>query len=116
VLAKTIGEIICFALSRYALKKCCVNILKRNEYFRILTKAVQHAPFKVSFFLRFSILMPLFVINFGSGLINISFIDYIVPAVTLGTMYSAIGVYSGTQLHNLEEMIHDTMSSNKVLF
>ncbi|KAL4480091.1 hypothetical protein ABPG74_020607 [Tetrahymena malaccensis] len=117
VFAKVIGEIVCFSLSRYVFKDLCLQFLRMNEYFIVLERAVKKYPWLVSNLLRGSILVPLFVVNFGSGIIDITFIQYIIPALLWGTLYSIFAVLCGSQLLNIKDVLANAaFPQNKTLF
>ena len=74
MVAKTIAEIFSYCISKYIFKNCCLQILSQNQYFKFIEKAVVKYPWQIANLLRANVLIPLFVVNFGSGIINISFI------------------------------------------
>jgi hypothetical protein len=61
-----------------------------------LGKAVKKYPWQVSNILRANAILPLFLINFGSGLIEIGFLEYLTPALGWGIFYSSFVVYCGS--------------------
>ncbi|KRX10183.1 hypothetical protein PPERSA_02922 [Pseudocohnilembus persalinus] len=106
VFAKFLGETVCFVITKYLLKEYFLNIFQKNEFFKVLDKAVEQHPWKIQHIMRSNALMPLFIINFGSGLLKVTYIQFIFPAVLWGTVYSSISVYGGSQIHSVEELLN----------
>lgn len=117
IAAKLLGEVCCYVLSRYLLKSFFLKYLRMNGHFRVIEGAVKKFPWTVSHLLRASILVPLFVINFGSGIINLTFAQYILPAIVWGALYSVFSVLCGSQLVSIQEVIENSaFPKNKMMF
>jgi uncharacterized membrane protein YdjX (TVP38/TMEM64 family) len=70
VLPKLLGETLCFLFSRHVVRDCCANILAPIDKFRLLQRASLLYPWQISNIIRSNAFMPLFLINFGSGLLH----------------------------------------------
>ncbi len=105
VLPKLLGETFCFLLSRHVLRDCCARVLAPIEKFRLLQRASLLYPWQISHIIRSNALMPLFLINFGSGLLHLSLAHFLVPALLWGTFYSAFAVYFGSQYANVQQLM-----------
>lgn len=117
IAAKLLGEIVCYVISKFLLKSVFLKFLRMNDHFRVIEAAVKKFPWTVSHLLRASILVPLFVINFGSGIIDLTFGQYIIPAILWGTLYSIFSVLCGSQLVSIQEVIDNAaFPKNKMMF
>ena len=74
IVTKFIAEILCFYLSKYLIRKFLEEHFSSNETFQILLYTSKKYPWELSNLIRANAILPSFIINFGSGLLEINFI------------------------------------------
>jgi uncharacterized membrane protein YdjX (TVP38/TMEM64 family) len=74
IISKFIGEIICYILSKYLFSDLIRKFFENNQTYFLLQKTSQIYPWQLSNIIRANVLLPIFVINYGSGLLQINFL------------------------------------------
>jgi len=89
-IAATLGSAAAFLVSRYLARAAVERRLARNPRFAAIDRAVGAQGRKIVFLLRLSPVFPFNLLNYGLGLTQVRFADY---------MVAAIGMLPGTLLY-----------------
>lgn len=89
-IAATLGSAAAFLVSRYLARAAVERRLARNPRFAAIDRAVGAQGRKIVFLLRLSPVFPFNLLNYGLGLTQVRFADY---------MIAAIGMLPGTLLY-----------------
>lgn len=80
-LAAVLGSSAAFLVSRYVARSAIERRLAGNERFAAIDRAVGAQGRKIVFLLRLSPVFPFSVLNYGLGLTNVRFVDYVTASV-----------------------------------
>jgi len=89
-LAAVLGSSAAFLVSRYVARSSIERRLGGNARFAAIDRAVGAQGRKIVFLLRLSPVFPFTLLNYGLGLTNVRFVDYVV---------ASIGMLPGTLLY-----------------
>jgi len=89
-LAAVLGSSAAFLVSRYVARSSIERRLAGNARFDAIDRAVGAQGRKIVFLLRLSPVFPFTLLNYGLGLTNVRFVDYVV---------ASIGMLPGTLLY-----------------
>jgi len=89
-LAAVLGSSAAFLVSRYVARSSIERRLAGNARFAAMDRAVGAQGRKIVFLLRLSPVFPFTLLNYGLGLTNVRFVDYVV---------ASIGMLPGTLLY-----------------
>jgi len=89
-LAAVLGSSAAFLVSRYVARSSVGRRLAGNARFAAIDRAVGAQGRKIVFLLRLSPVFPFTLLNYGLGLTNVRFVDYVV---------ASIGMLPGTLLY-----------------
>lgn len=89
-LAAVLGSSAAFLVSRYVARNSIERRLAGNARFAAIDRAVGAQGRKIVFLLRLSPVFPFSLLNYGLGLTNVRFVDYVV---------ASIGMLPGTLLY-----------------
>jgi len=89
-LAAVLGSSAAFLVSRYVARSSIERRLAGNARFAAIDRAVGAQGRKIVFLLRLSPVFPFTLLNYGLGLTNVRFVDYVV---------ASIGMLPGTLLY-----------------
>ncbi len=84
-----------FLAGRYFSRGWLLEKVSRNERLKIIDEAVGQKGLRLVFLLRISALFPYMLLNYGLGLANISFRDYLI-ATAAGSLPGLAYVYVGS--------------------
>jgi uncharacterized membrane protein YdjX (TVP38/TMEM64 family) len=97
-LASILGAALAFLVGRYLARGMVCRYLGRYPQFQALNAAVAKAGFKIVLLTRLSPLLPFNLLNYGFGLTQVSFRDYVLGSVGMipGTvLYVYLGAVAG---------------------
>ena len=89
-LAAVLGSSAAFLVSRYVARSSVERRLAGNARFAAIDRAVGAQGRKIVFLLRLSPVFPFTLLNYGLGLTNVRFVDYVI---------ASIGMLPGTLLY-----------------
>jgi uncharacterized membrane protein YdjX (TVP38/TMEM64 family) len=91
----TIGASLAFLIARYVARKPVEQLLAGNAKFAAIDRAVGRDGRKITFLLRLSPAFPFNLLNYGLGLTQVRFADFLVASIGMlpGTL---LYVYSGS--------------------
>jgi len=89
-LAAVLGSSAAFLVSRYVARSSIERRLAGNARFAAMDRAVGAQGRKIVFLLRLSPVFPFNLLNYGLGLTNVRFVDYVI---------ASIGMLPGTLLY-----------------
>ena len=89
-LAAVLGSSAAFLVSRYVARSSIERRLAGNARFAAIDRAVGAQGRKIVFLLRLSPVFPFTLLNYGLGLTNVRFVDYVI---------ASIGMLPGTLLY-----------------
>ena len=89
-LAAVLGSSAAFLVSRYVARSSIERRLAGNAHFAAIDRAVGAQGRKIVFLLRLSPVFPFTLLNYGLGLTNVRFVDYVI---------ASIGMLPGTLLY-----------------
>ena len=89
-LAAVLGSSAAFLVSRYVARSSIERRLAGNARFAAMDRAVGAQGRKIVFLLRLSPVFPFTLLNYGLGLTNVRFVDYVI---------ASIGMLPGTLLY-----------------
>jgi uncharacterized membrane protein YdjX (TVP38/TMEM64 family) len=94
LVAATVGAAVSFLVARHLARSAVERRLAGNTRFAALDRAVGAEGRKIVFLLRLSPVFPFTLLNYGLGLTNVSFSDYLIACAGMipGTL---LYVYSG---------------------
>lgn len=94
---KISGFVIIFCIAKTLLKKKIDELLEENKYFRIIKLGVNKHPYKTVFLIKV-MMIPHLIKNYGLGITDIKFFQYIVPSFVVAAIFGAGWIYLGRQL------------------
>jgi uncharacterized membrane protein YdjX (TVP38/TMEM64 family) len=80
-LAAVLGSSAAFLVSRYVARSAIERRLAGNARFAAIDRAVGAEGRKIVFLLRLSPVFPFSLLNYGLGLTNVRFVDYVAASV-----------------------------------
>jgi len=103
-IASTLGAAAAFLLGRTLARPWVRERIASSPKFRALDEAVPRHGFKVVFLIRLSPLFPFELLNYGIGLTNISFRDYVLASWIGMLPGTVMYVYLGSTLESLADL------------
>jgi uncharacterized membrane protein YdjX (TVP38/TMEM64 family) len=103
-IASTLGASAAFLLGRTLAREWVQERIARNPKFRAIDEAVRRQGFKIVFLLRLSPLFPFEILNYGLGLTDISFRDYVLASWIGMLPGTVMYVYLGSTLESLADL------------
>ena len=97
ICCKLSGFVIIFCIAKTLLKKRIDDLLRDNKYFRIIKLGVNTHPYKTVFLIKV-MMIPHLIKNYGLGITDINFIQYLLPSVIVASIFGAGWIYLGRQL------------------
>jgi uncharacterized membrane protein YdjX (TVP38/TMEM64 family) len=91
----TLGASLAFLIARYLARRPVEQLLAGNARFAAIDRAVGRDGRKITFLLRLSPVFPFNLLNYGLGLTQVRFVDFLVASLGMlpGTL---LYVYSGS--------------------
>ena len=103
-LGSCIGAIICFQLSKQAFRHSVADVSSYYEFLYGIEKALERKGFQINILLRFSTVIPSFVLNYGIPSLGCKFDDFIYGCL-LGTLPYALALsLIGALLDDLDSL------------
>lgn len=81
LLGATLGASTAFLVARYAARRPIERALAGNERFAAIDRAIGREGRRIVFLLRLSPVFPFNLLNYGLGLTQVRFVDYLVASV-----------------------------------
>lgn len=102
--AKLIANSISVLIARYVVKDWVVkNVVAKNELLTMVSKAVKEEPWKMAFLVRGS-MVPLFVKNYGLGVMDIGFLPIAACSSIFTNFYAFQNIYMGSAMQDIKEI------------
>merc|ERR1712032_31213 len=79
------------------------KIVKKNEFLTLVSAAVKDEPWKMAFLVRGS-MVPLFVKNYGLGVMEIGYLPIACCSMIFTNFYAFQNIYMGSACQNLKEV------------
>lgn len=103
-LSKFVANIFSVLLARYVVKDWVVkNLVQKYEILTMVSKAVAEEPYKMAFLVRGSV-APLFVKNYGLGVMDIGFLPIMATSCIFTPFYAFQNIYFGSLCENIKEV------------
>ncbi len=96
--AATVGSSLAFLLARFVAREAVAQRVAADARFAAIDRAVGREGFRIVVLLRLSPVFPFNMLNYGLGLTNVRFVDYVAAAVGMlpGTvLYTYFGFLAG---------------------
>jgi len=101
---KLIANIISVLIARHIVKDWVVkNVVEKNDLLKMVSSAVKEEPWKMAFLVRGS-MVPLFVKNYGLGVMDIDYLPIAACSMIFTNFYAFQNIYMGSTLQNLQEV------------
>lgn len=81
LIGATLGAALAFLVSRYLARSAIERRLKGDQRFAAIDRAIAKEGRKIVFLLRLSPVFPFNLLNYGLGLTQVRFVDYLVASV-----------------------------------
>lgn len=102
--AKLIANSISVLIARYVVKDWVMkNVVAKNDLLSMVSKAVKEEPWKMAFLVRGS-MVPLFVKNYGLGVMDIGFLPIAVCSSIFTNFYAFQNIYMGSAMQDIKEI------------
>jgi len=102
--AKLLANIISVLMARFVVKDWVKkNVVAKSELLTMVSSAVKEEPWKMAFLVRGS-MVPLFVKNYGLGVMDIDFLPIAVCSTIFTNFYAFQNIYMGAACENLKEV------------
>lgn len=98
MIGATAGSSLAFLLARSVAREAIAQRLEGNPRFAAIDKAVGREGFKIVLLLRLSPVFPFNMLNYGLGLTNVRFIDYVLASIGMlpgSLLYTYSGFVAG---------------------
>merc|ERR1719424_2121197 len=101
---KMIANTISVLIARMVLKEWVLkNVVAKSELLTMVSSAVKDEPWKMAFLVRGS-MVPLFVKNYGLGVMDIGYAPIAVCSTIFTNFYAFQNIYMGSTLQDLKEV------------
>lgn len=102
--AKLAANIISVMIARYLVKDWVLrNVVSKFSLMQMVQSAVKDEPFKMAFLVRGSML-PLFVKNYGLGVMDIGYLHIAICSLIFTPFYAFQNIYVGSSCKDLKEV------------
>jgi len=102
--AKLCANIISVLIARFIVKDWVMkNVVAKSELLTMVSTAVKEEPWKMAFLVRGS-MVPLFVKNYGLGVMDIGYLPIAVCSMIFTNFYAFQNIYMGSTLQDLKEV------------
>merc|ERR1719424_461274 len=101
---KMIANTISVLIARMVLKEWVLkNVVAKSELLTMVSSAVKDEPWKMAFLVRGS-MVPLFVKNYGLGVMDIELLPIAVCSMIFTNFYTFQNIYMGSTLQDLKDV------------
>jgi len=101
---KIIANTISVLVARWVLKEWVLkNVVAKSELLTMVSTAVKEEPWKMAFLVRGS-MVPLFVKNYGLGVMEIDLLPIAGCSVIFTNFYAFQNIYMGSAMENLKDV------------
>eukprot|EP00747_Dinoflagellata_sp_TGD_P074144 gnl/TRDRNA2_/TRDRNA2_158203_c0_seq3.p1 gnl/TRDRNA2_/TRDRNA2_158203_c0~~gnl/TRDRNA2_/TRDRNA2_158203_c0_seq3.p1 ORF type:complete len:286 (+),score=62.98 gnl/TRDRNA2_/TRDRNA2_158203_c0_seq3:27-884(+) len=102
--SKFVANFISIILARYVVKDWVTrNLVQKYEILRMVSNAVKDEPFKMAFLVRGSV-APLFVKNYGLGVLDIGCVPIMLTSCIFTPFYAFQNIYIGSLCQDIKEV------------
>ena len=107
MIGATAGSSLAFLLARSVAREAIAQRVAGNPRFAAIDRAVGREGFKIVLLLRLSPVFPFNMLNYGLGLTNVRFVDYVIASVGM-LPGSLLYTYSGFVAGDIVRLAADT--------
>jgi len=101
---KLCANIVSVLIARFVVKDWVMkNVVAKSELLTMVSTAVKEEPWKMAFLVRGS-MVPLFVKNYGLGVMDIGYAPIAVCSTIFTNFYAFQNIYMGSTLQDLKEV------------
>jgi uncharacterized membrane protein YdjX (TVP38/TMEM64 family) len=101
---KLVANIISVLIARHLVRDWVMRtVVAKSELLTMVSNAVKEEPWKMAFLVRGS-MVPLFVKNYGLGVMEIDYLPIACCSTIFTNFYAMQNIYMGSTLKNLEEV------------
>merc|ERR1719198_1994762 len=101
---KLVANLISVLIARHLVKDWVMkNVVAKSELLTMVANAVKEEPWKMAFLVRGS-MVPLFVKNYGLGVMDIGYLPNACCSLIFTNFYAAQNIYMGSTMSNLKEV------------
>jgi len=102
--AKLCANSVSVLIARFILKDWVMkNVVAKSDLLKMVSEAVKEEPWKMAFLVRGS-MAPLFVKNYGLGVMEIAFLPIAACSMIFTNFYAFQNIYMGSSLQNIKEV------------
>jgi uncharacterized membrane protein YdjX (TVP38/TMEM64 family) len=102
--AKLLANIVSVLIARFIVKDWVMkNVVAKNELLTMVSKAVKEEPWKMAFLVR-GAMIPLFVKNYGLGVMDIGYLPIAACSMIFTNFYAFQNIYMGSACQDLKEV------------
>jgi len=102
--AKLLANIISVLIARHIVKDWVMkNVVAKSELLTMVSSAVRDEPWKMAFLVR-GAMIPLFVKNYGLGVMDIGYLPIAGCSTIFTNFYAFQNIYMGSVCQNLQEV------------
>jgi len=102
--AKLIGNSVSVLIARFLVKDWVMkNVVAKSDLLKMVSEAVKEEPWKMAFLVRGS-MVPLFVKNYGLGVMEIDFLPIAACSMIFTNFYAFQNIYMGSSLQDIKEV------------
>jgi uncharacterized membrane protein YdjX (TVP38/TMEM64 family) len=101
---KLVANVISVLIARHLVKDWVMeNVVAKSELLTMVSLAVKEEPWKMAFLVRGS-MVPLFVKNYGLGVMDIDYLPIAACACIFTNFYAFQNIYMGAAMENMKEV------------
>jgi len=101
---KLVANVISVLIARHLVKDWVMkNVVAKSELLTMVSLAVKDEPWKMAFLVRGS-MVPLFVKNYGLGVMDIDYLPIAAAACIFTNFYAFQNIYVGAAMENMKEV------------
>jgi uncharacterized membrane protein YdjX (TVP38/TMEM64 family) len=103
-ISKLTANCISVLIARFVVKDWVMkNVVAKNELLTMVSQAVKEEPWKMAFLVRGS-MVPLFVKNYGLGVMDIGYLPNACCSMIFTNFYACQNIYMGSAMQDLKEV------------
>lgn len=101
---KLCANVVAVLIARHLVKDMVMeNVVKKSELLTMVAAAAKDEPWKMAFLVRGS-MVPLFVKNYGLGVMDIGYLPNACCSMIFTNFYAAQNLYMGSTMKNLKDV------------
>lgn len=102
--SKLIANSISVLIARFVVKEWVMkNVVAKSDLLTMVSQAVKEEPWKMAFLVRGS-MVPLFVKNYGFGVMDIGYLPNACCSMIFTNFYACQNIYMGSAMQDLKEV------------